>query len=97
MQLQKWPFLAILVTKMAKNGQEMAKNSKIDAKGCLRVLLTIIKARINKNQIFGQFWQFKVFFHLTKLSHVGTLKLCQKMPAKILRELHRHNHSFRRK
>ena len=65
MQLQKWPFLAILVTKMAKNGQEMAKNSKIDAKGCLRVLLTIIKARINKNQIFGQFWQFKVF-----LSHL---------------------------
>ena len=49
--------------KMPENGQEMAmaKNTKSVAKGCLRVLLTIIKTRINKKQIFGQFWQFKGF------------------------------------
>ena len=38
-----------------------------------------------------------IFLIFTEPSHVGTLKLCQKMPGKMLRELHRYNHSFRRK
>ena len=107
----KWPFPTISVSKMAQNGQEMAKKTKSDAKGCLRALLTNIKARIYKRISLASFGNLRVFwaifgsimaknghfFIFTKLSHVGTLKLCQKMPDKILRELHSYNHSFKRK